>query len=295
MPLQKELEIHDLHLKYLKLVDEQLAGLYRSAFKGHGYELAEIRKYVPGDEIRLIDWNVTARTGKLHIRQNMEDKELSIYILADASASGLIRSYEKSKQRIIAELSVIISLLCIRNRDRTSVIKFTDHIEGFLPASKSSNQGVKIVDLLFNKESQSKGTNLKSALNHLIQLDKKNALVFLISDFLDTGYRNELEIVSELHDLICLQVTDPLDMKIPDVGLIEFEDVETGKTGIVNTSNKKLLKQINDQLNDRQEKLHALLLDVNCEHVMMDANEEIIPALKHFFNQRKKGRGHVGA
>lgn len=295
MPLQQDIDIHDIHLQFLKSVDEQLAGLFRSAFKGHGYELAEIRKYAPGDEIRLIDWNVTARTGDLYIRQNLEDKELSIYILVDASASGLVHSLNSSKQSVINKIAMLLTMVCLRNRDKVSLIKFTDKVEGYLPASKTSSQSIKAVDLLFKEETQSKKTNIKAALQHLISLEKKNALVFILSDFIDSGYKEELELVAELNDLICLQVNDPLDEKLPNVGLIEMHDIENGTSGIVNTANKKLLKKINASLTAQQENLHQLLLDVNCEHVKMDASEDTVSSLKHFFSQRKKGRNHVGA
>lgn len=294
MPLQ-DIDIHEIHLQFLKTVDEQLAGLFRSAFKGHGYELAEIRKYAPGDEIRLIDWNVTARTGDLYIRQNLEDKELCIYILVDASASGLVHSLESSKQSIINKIAILLTMLCVRNRDKVSLIKFTDTVEGFLPLSKTASQTIKATELLFDTKAISKGTSIKSALQHLISLEKKNALVFLLSDFMDSDYKEELELVAELHDLICLQVSDPLDECLPNIGLVEMNAIESGRSGIINTSNKKLLKAVNKSLLEQQRKLHQLLLDVNCEHVKFDANDDVVIGLKHFFSQRKKGRNHVGA
>ncbi|WP_282039524.1 DUF58 domain-containing protein [Saccharicrinis aurantiacus] len=290
-----ETDIHDIHLQFLKIVDEQLAGLFRSAFKGHGYELAEIRKYAPGDEIRMIDWNVTARTGDLYIRQNLEDKELSVFILVDASASGLVHSLESSKQSVINKLATLLTMLCVRNRDQVSIIKFTDEIEGYLPPSKTASQSIKAIDLLYKKTSNSRKTSIKTALQHLISLEKKNALVFLLSDFMDSNYQEELELVSELHDLICLQVSDPLDEALPNVGLIEMNAIESGTSGIINTSNRKLLKKINRSLREQQDKLHRMLLDVNCEHLKLNANDDAVISLKHFFSQRKKGRNHVGA
>lgn len=290
-----ETDIHDIHLQFLKIVDEQLAGLFQSAFKGHGYELAEIRKYAPGDEIRLIDWNVTARTGDLYIRQNLKDKELSIYILVDASASGLVHSLESSKQSVINKLATLLTMLCVRNRDQVSIIKFTDDVEAYLPPSKTASQSIKTIDLLYKDSCKSKKTSIKKALQHLISLEKKNALVLLISDFMDTGYKDDLELVAELHDLICLQVSDPLDEELPNVGLIEMNAIESGTSGIINTSNRKLLKKINASLHAQQQELHRMLLDVNCEHLKLNANDDAVISLKHFFSQRKKGRNHVGA
>lgn len=218
-----------------KLVDEHISGEYHSVFKGRGMEFDEVREYVPGDDIRSIDWNVTARFGHPFVKRFCEERELTILFVADISGSMGFGSGRRSKAETAAEITCLLALSAIRNQDKVGLILFSDRIERYVPPRKGRTAVLRLVREVLAAEETRRPTNIAAALQFLSKVQKRRAVVFLISDFLAAGYENELRVVARRHDLIACPVSDPRERELPAVGLLEILDPETGDLAIVDT------------------------------------------------------------
>lgn len=208
---------------------ELFAGEYHSTFKGRGMEFSEVREYTPGDDIRFIDWNVTSRMGKLFVKQFVEERELTVILAIDLSASLNFLSQTKSKKEIIAEISAIIAFTAILNNDKVGLLIFTDQIERFIPPKKGKVHLLRIIREILTFQPERKGTSIDNGLVYLNKVLKKKSIVFLLSDFIDAGFTQSLKIASRKHDLIAVNVTDLREKKLPDEGLFVLQDYETGE------------------------------------------------------------------
>lgn len=237
-------KVRKIEIKTRGLSNQIFSGEYHSAFKGRGMAFSEVREYTPGDDIRTIDWNVTARFNSPFVKVFEEERELSVVIMVDVSASGSFGSQKQFKQELITELCAVLSFSAVQNNDKIGVIFFSDKIEKFIPPKKGKTHILRIIRELIDFKPDSKGTNLAVALKYMTNVIKKKSIVFLISDFYDTHfYTDALKIANRKHDLVALRIADKLETELPDVGLVKFRDNETGKQMWVDTSDKSFRKQ----------------------------------------------------
>lgn len=238
-------KVRKIEIKTKGLSTQIFSGEYHSAFKGRGMAFSEVREYTPGDDIRTIDWNVTARMRETYVKVFEEEREMSVMLLVDVSASGKFGTHKQFKQDLITELCAVIAFSASQNNDKIGVIFFSDKIEKFIPPKKGKSHILRIIRELINIEPQQKGTNIELALKYLTNVIKKKSICFLISDFQDNNYyADALKIANRKHDLVALRIHDQHETKIPDVGLIKLRDNETGKVMWVDTSDKNFKKQL---------------------------------------------------
>ena len=248
--IPKELvkKIRYIQIYTSKAVNDVLAGEYHSVFKGQGMEFDEVRAYQPGDDIRTIDWNVTARTGHPYVKRYVEEREITVFFLVDLSASGSFGSREKLKNEIAAEFCALLAFSAIKNNDKVGLIVFTDVIELFIPPAKGTSHVLRLIrELLYfdpGKKRERAGTDIALALDYLGRVLHKRGVVFLVSDFLDQDFEKPLGVLARRHDLIGVTVSDPRESALPDVGLLEIQDAETGATVLVDTGSREVRTQV---------------------------------------------------
>lgn len=284
-------KIRRIEIRTNRMAQNLLAGAYHSVFKGRGMDFEEVREYQPGDDIRTIDWNVTARTGSPHIKKYREERELSIVILVDVSASDQLGSGVQSKKELAAEVASVFAFSACRNSDKVGLLLYTDHVESFLPPRKGRSHVFRLIrEILFFRPAQ-KGTRLKSALDYLNLVMTRPAVVFVISDFLDTGYETALRITNQRHDVIAVTVFDRREVELPDVGRITLEDSETGEILEVNTSDQELRKNFTRQaLAERQERRRSLER-TGIDIIDLETGKPFQLSLKKFFDRRIRRAG----
>ena len=231
-------KVKKIELKSKKLVDDVFSGKYHSVFKGQGIEFSEVREYVPGDDIRSISWNVTARRNKPYIKKYDEDREQTVMFVTDLSASGTFGSINQTKNELIAELTAVLAIAALKNSDRAGLLTFTDTVEQYIKPQKNRKHILRLIDTILSYKPKNKGTNIETALKYLNKLCKKKALVFLISDFQDKNFDSMLKVTSKKHDLVCIRVCDPKEQKIPSKRLFTLQDTETGSFTDIDFSSK---------------------------------------------------------
>jgi uncharacterized protein (DUF58 family) len=235
--LSRELlrEIRKIEIVTRRLVDQQMAGQYHSVFKGRGMSFDEVRAYAPGDEPRLIDWNVTARTGQPHVKRFVEERELTVLIVVDMSGSMAFGTARDEKRVVAAKLAAMMAFSAVKNGDRVGLVAFTDEVERFVPPKKGRKHVLRIIDEILTFDPVGRGTSLAKALQFVGNVTKRKAVVFLISDFLDADYERPLHVTARRHDLIPMTVVDPAEEALPDLGLLLIEDAETGEISVLDT------------------------------------------------------------
>lgn len=229
--------VRKIEIKTKGLSAQIFSGEYHSAFKGKGMAFSEVREYVHGDDIRNIDWNVTARFGSPYVKVFEEERELNVMLLVDISASGMFGTTTSFKRDLLTELSAVLAFSAIHNNDKAGVILFSDRIEKFIPPKKGKTHILRIIRELLTTQPASRGTDINGALRYLNNMVKKRSIVFLISDFMDAGYEDALKVVSKRHDLVAVRVNDPRESEMPDVGMVRFSDAETGNLVLLDTGN----------------------------------------------------------
>lgn len=229
--ISKELlaQVRKIEIKTRRIVDDITAGAYHSVFKGRGIEFDEVREYTPEDDVRDIDWNVTARMGAPYIKKYVEERELTVMLAVDASASGAFGSGEKSKRQLAVETAALIAFSAIRNNDRVGLLIFTDQIELYVPPRSGKSHGLRLVRELMAMAPRGTGTDIAGALERLMKVLKKRAVVFLLSDLMDDGFARELTIVGKRHDVVAVRTLDPLEIAMPRAGNLVIEDAESGE------------------------------------------------------------------
>jgi uncharacterized protein (DUF58 family) len=279
-------KIRRIELRTLKLVESLMAGQYHSVFKGRGMDFSEVRPYEPGDDVRRIDWNVTARTGVTHIKKFVEERELTVMLLVDASASGGTGSVNQSKRELAAELAAVLAFSAIANNDKVGLILFTDHVERFVRPSKGRTHVLGLISLILSHQPASLGTDLTSALHHVSHAISRRAVIFLISDFMDAGYDRALKVVGRKHDLIAVPVVDASEKELPDIGRIVFEDAETGEVFEIDTGNPEARKKFEGEGTERLEKLRQTLKRSGLDTIEVQTDQPYQKALREFFHTR---------
>jgi uncharacterized protein (DUF58 family) len=281
-------KIRRIELRTRRLVNSMFAGQYHSVFKGRGMNFEEVREYAPGDEIRSIDWNVTARMNAPYIKKYTEERELTVMLLVDVSASGIFGSVELSKRELAAEVASILAFSAINNNDKVGLILFTDRIELFIPPKKGRLHTLRLIREMLYFEPEGRGTDLAGALDYLNLVVSRRSVVFMISDFLAPDFTKALTVSSKRHDLVAMPVIDKGESELPNVGIITLEDAETGEQIDVNTSSKavrRALREIND---DRLSDLEYLLRSRRVDIVRLTTTEDYLISLRNFFEQRER-------
>ena len=260
-----------------RLVDEHFSGEYHSVFKGQGIEFDEVREYVPGDDIRSIDWNVTARMGHPFVKRFSEERELTVIFLVDISGSKCFGSRTRTKAEVAAEVTCLLALSAIKNQDKIGLILFSDKIEKSIPPKKGRTAAMRLVREVIAAEETRRGTDIAGALRFLNNVQKRKAVVFLISDFMDEGFERELRTSSRHHDIICCPISDPAESTLPNVGTVELEDPETGNLYWLDTASAAARKTYEQAISSQKSSLRNILnrnaidsIDLNTEHPFVD-------------------------
>jgi len=288
--LTKELlkQVRYIEIRTKGIVNQVFSGEYHSVFKGRGMEFSEVREYQFGDDIRNIDWNVTARFGHPFIKIFEEERELTVMMMVDLSGSLMFGSVEKTKQEIAAELSAILAFSALKNNDKVGLILFTDKIEKFVPPRKGRSHVLRIIREVLSFEPEGKTTNIKGALEYFNNAIKKRSIVFLLSDFMDSGYEKILRIIGRKHDLIGLVINDERENMMPGIGLVKFTDAETGEERWLDTSNKSVQKKLAEYRFEMKAKRKSLFLSSRLDSVEISTGQSYIPPLVQFFRLREK-------
>jgi len=286
-------KVRRIELSTRGLVTEVLAGEYHSVFKGRGMEFAEVKEYAYGDDIRNIDWNVTARLGHPYVKKFDEERELTVILAVDVSGSGEFGSNQLLKREIAAELCAIIAFAAIRNNDKVGLVMFTDQVEKYIPPRKGKKHVLRVIRELLYFKPQNKGTNLSEAIGFTSRMAKRRATVFLVSDFMDENYETQLRILRRKHDVIAAQIVDPLEALDIDAGWLELEDSESGELIAVNTSSNRFKTLYITNFKREQAAIREKFLSMGIDSIEINTNENYINPLVQFFkmrNQRRKQR-----
>ncbi len=281
-------KVRRIELSTRGLVEDLIGGEYHSVFKGTGMEFDEVREYMPGDEVRSIDWNVTARMGRPFVKRFREERELTVLLVVDASASGLFGSADRLKSEIIAEVASVLAFSAIRNQDKVGCLIFTDRVEKYIPPASGRRHVLRIIRELLYFKPEGEGTDIGNALETVSRLQKKKAVVFLVSDFMDEGYETPLRLAARRHDLIALSVHDPLEERLPDVGLLHLRDSETGEDHWIDTRSEGIRTAFGAEAIGRRLALEKLLSRNAVDQIALNVSEDYVLPLTRFFKRRMK-------
>jgi uncharacterized protein (DUF58 family) len=283
-------QIKQIHMATSYLVNESMAGEYASAFKGRGMEFEEVREYFPGDDIRNIDWNVTARVGRAHIKQHREERELTIFLMVDMSGSGRFGTQNKLKTEMMAEVAAVFAYLASRNNDKVGMMLFTTEVERFIPPKKGRGHVWRIIQEILTFDPEHKGTDLGMALEYAGHLLRKKTVLFLISDFLADNYEHPLALASKRHDITAIRVGDPCEEELPNLGLVELEDAETGEMRLIDTSDKRVRAYFQEQAAQQKAATQESLRRAGIQEVELSTAGSLIAPLMRYFRSRDRRR-----
>lgn len=276
-----------------RLVDEHLSGEYHSVFKGQGIEFDEVREYAVGDDIRSIDWNVTARMGHPFVKRFCEERELTVVFVVDISGSLCFGSDQRTKAELAAEITCLMALSAIKNQDKVGLILFSDRIEKCIPPRKGRTAAMRLVREVLAAEETRRGTDIAEALRFLNNVQKRKAVIFLISDFMDHNYERELRMTARRHDVICCPIRDPREYALQDVGLLEVQDPETGALVLLDTGSASLRDDFEKQAEDEYKGLLTQLRRFKIDAIQLDTSRPFVDDVRKLFRQRqiRAGRG----
>jgi uncharacterized protein (DUF58 family) len=276
-----------------RLVDQQLASQYHSVFKGRGLIFSDVRQYYPGDDVRAIDWNITARTNQPHVKQFIEERDRTVNLVFDMSASGQFGSGGASKREMAAELAAVVAFSAIKNNDRVGLFVVTDKVELYVRPKKGRKHVMRVISELLTFKAEGRGTNLGVGLDFLGKIARTRSVVFLVSDFLSGGWEQALSIASQRHEIVPVVVSDPMETALPALGLVQFEDLETGDVVEVDTSGparREYLQRVQSRALERDNALRRLKLDV----VEIQTDQPYVDALVAYFRARVRRMAHGG-
>jgi uncharacterized protein (DUF58 family) len=288
LPAEIFKKVRRIEIRTKRLVNESLAGEYHSVFKGRGMEFSEVREYQFGDDIRTIDWNVTSRMGHPYVRKYVEERELTVILLVDFSASGQFGTRRRFKREIEAEICSLLAFSAIKNNDRVGLIAFTDRIETFLPPRKGKNHVLRVIREVLYFRPEGRATDIAMALQHMYRTITKRCVVFVISDFLDGDFVRSLRVAARKHDIIAITVTDPREEELPAVGLVDLEDAETGETVLVDTSDRNTRDRFRRWAEERRAGREALFRSVGVDALELHTDRPYDIPLVRFFHRRAR-------
>lgn len=283
-------KIRRIEIRTRRLVNASFAGEYHAIFKGRGIEFDEVRPYRPGDEVRTIDWNVSARTGELYVKRYIEERELTVMLLVDASGSGQFGTFNRFKREIAAELAAVLAFSAISNNDKVGLLIFTDQVELFIRPRKGRRHVLRLIRDLLAFQPTGRQTNLRLGLETLNHTLKRRSIIFLISDFLASpdSYRSILQVSNRRHDVIAVTVSDPREQELPNVGLIALEDAETGQVQWVDTSNRKFRQAFAERVNELRLARERVFRKAKVDRINISTASDYVIPLTNFFEQRAR-------
>jgi len=290
IPVELFKKIKQIEIRTKGLVDSVFGGEYHSAFKGRGIEFREVRQYQIGDEIRSIDWNVSARTGETFVKVFEEEREQTLMMVVDISGSENFGTGKQFKREIAAEICAVIAFSAIKNNDKVGLLLFSDRVELYVPPKKGQTHVLRIIRELFAHKPQSKGTDVQIALDHVMRVLRRRSIVLLISDFLEADFARSMKLVANRHDTIAVHLYDPREESIPNVGLLEVTDAETGERQIIDTSKKSFQRLHSEAMMDRRMYLSGMFKQMKLGVIDVDISEDYVDPLTKFFRHRNKGR-----
>ena len=277
-----------IEIKTRHIVNNLFGGEYHSAFKGMGMEFAEVREYYPGDDIRAIDWNVTARTGKPFIKKYDEERELTVMLMIDVSASGFFGTGESLKSDVMIELASILSFSAIKNNDKVGLLLFSDQIEKFIPPQKGKWHVLRVIREMIYHKAKDQQTDISTALEHIQKVLKRKSIIFLISDFWDNSYKQAMKLIHKKHDLINIQILDKAEFIIPEIGMIKFHDVENQSSMWIDTHNNHIRTISLNHFRNKNRILKSLCKKNKIDLISIDTSKGYVYPLEQFFNARMK-------
>jgi uncharacterized protein (DUF58 family) len=281
-------KIRGLEIKTRALVETAFAGDYHSVFKGRGMNFEDVREYQPGDEIRAIDWNVTARLGAPFVKKFTEERELTVMLIVDVSASGNFGSTTQSKRELAAEVACLLAFSAIRNNDKVGLLLFSDRLELFIAPKKGRSHTLRIIREILFFEPTGRGTDAAAALQHFNKIINRRAVVFLISDFQVGDSSRELAVTAKRHDLIAVRIQDERERVLPNIGIVTLEDAETGEQIEINTADRNVRSRFSSLAETRQNELVRVLRRSKIDRIDLRTGDDYLPALRTFFKNRER-------
>ncbi|HIA71130.1 MAG TPA: DUF58 domain-containing protein [Phycisphaerales bacterium] len=283
-------KVRRIELRTARLVDDVLAGGYHSAFKGRGMEFEEVRQYQVGDDVRTIDWNVSARYGEPFVKLYREERELTVILLVDVSGSQHFGTHEQFKDELVAEICATLSISAIRNNDKVGLICFSDRIETYIPPRKGSKHVLRVIRELLAIKPEGKGTDIGSAIEFLNKVQKKRSIVFLVSDMQNRNWQKQLQIANRRHDVVAVSTNDISETQLPIVGLMRIENPETGELHLLDTSSKRVRRAWVQLANEREIAIEQTLRRSKVDQIKVKTGEPFTGALRQFFQRREARR-----
>lgn len=290
IPRELLARIRQIEIRTRGLVNQTLGGEYHSAFRGRGIEFSEVRPYQYGDEIRSIDWNVSARAGDTYVKVFEEEREQTVILTVDVSASGDFGTTRRFKRDVAAEICALMAFSAITNDDRVGLLLFSDDIELFVPPRKGRKHVLRIIRELFAHQPASTGTAISVALEHLIRMLKQRAVVILVSDFFDEGYERSLAVLARKHDVVALELSDPSEREIPSLGLIRVKDAETGEIRIVDFSDSDVRDAVSGAASARARRTASVMARLDVSHAVINTEHDYVEPLVRLFRMRNRRR-----
>ncbi len=279
-------KVRALEIKSKRLTNHLFTGEYHTAFRGQGMAFKEVREYQPGDDVRFIDWNVSARMSNTYSKIFEEERELSVYLLIDVSASSLFGTFKQSKQELITEMAALIAFSAITNNDKAGLIFFSDKVEKYIPAKKGKEHVLYMMREMITHQPHSSHTDITKAIGYLNSVTRHKSIVFILSDFADAGYEQSLKVAARRHDIIGIQVHDKRDIELPKVGLLQLQDAETGKTILLDTRNNLTQYEYNRQYKKIQEDARQNFRVAGADLIQLATGDDYVKALQEFFMKR---------
>ncbi len=281
-------KIKGIQFRAKHLVNSTFAGEYQSAFKGRGMEFDEVREYQPGDDVRNIDWNVTARTDSAFVKVFKDERELTVMFVVDVSASSHFGTVSKFKNEISAEIAALLAYMALRSNDKVGLVIFSDHVEHYVPPKKGRGHVWRLIRDILTYKSQAHKTDIQVPLEFLNQVIKHKAIVFLLSDFEGEGFDQQIQVTSKRHELIAISVTDPREVVLPNIGYVELEDAETGESILINTSSKKLREKYSKEARRKMKAQRRFFRTNGIDYIEVDTNDTYVDAIVSFFKRRDR-------
>lgn len=288
IPTEVLKKVRRIEIRTNRLVDSLLGGEYNSAFRGQGMEFDRVREYQPGDEVRTIDWNVTARTGHPYVKVFREERELTVVTLVDVSPSERFGSGSQEKAELAAEFSAVIAFSAIRNGDKVGTVLFTDRVERYIPPKKGTKHVLRVVREILEHKPASRGTDISAALEFAARVLRRKATVFLVSDFIAEDFEKTLAAVRSKHDVIAVRISDPREVHLPPVGLVALEDAETGEVVVVDSRSPRVRELFRTRAETRRAKERELLRSLKVDALEITTGKPYIEELSRFFRMREK-------
>ena len=281
-------KIRQVQIYTSRMVDASFAGQYESVFKGRGMQFDEVREYTPGDDIRTIDWNVTARTGRPYIKRFVEEREMTVVFAVDLSASGEFGTINKMKNELAAEFCAVLAFAAAKNNDKVGLLVFTDRVELYIPPKKGTCHVLRLIRELLHFKMPRRRTNITLALEYLGKVLRKRATLFLVSDFIESDFKKPLSLLNKRHDVIAVPVRDRVEISMPAVGLVEFQDAETGQIVFIDTGSRKFRNQYGDTSSERFRALTGVLRSINVDCIPISTDKPYMQDLVQFFHMRHR-------